>query len=510
MDHRQTAGHAGQGREDRLSKLGDSVLGHILSFLGTKEAARAAALSSRWRHIFASVHTVSLEQPEKPVPDYDHNGGYYDPNPPPPFNVVVQKALCARSRRPFPAAARVPLRALRVALESYAGGDASTVDQWVTGALMHAGPELQVHLRLRGVPDHAASSNEDVGETPVAPEAIDDNDDVASSADESAPQYWQLPPAVYTVPGQLFSSTALRSLCLASCRLCPPATISLPALRALHLTHVPDEEEHVQRLISACTFLADLTLEGCTTVTTLSLLDNTRLRGLTLRCCHKLATVTVDPTELRSLEYRGGVPGKSFLTVTGAGGFPSITSCKLNICAVCVDEASSPEQFAMLGSFLQQFTLAKYLHLSSVCMGSCFVELPAFPSLRYLQLNGCALHNDPGHVLGRHQHYFRDRKRVELLDAHHLHYNQYDSLDNALRATVPIAPCLRSRLRRINLVHYQGGRAQRMLAMFLLRNALLLDKLYCEFAQGPMWIQKELMREMESWVVSDTARKVFH
>ncbi|KAI5002574.1 hypothetical protein ZWY2020_027224 [Hordeum vulgare] len=99
---------------------------------------------------------------------------------------------------------------------------------------------------------------------------------------------------------------------------------------------------------------------------------------------------------------------------------------------------------------------------------------------------------------------------MELLQAHNLHYNQYDSLDNALRASVRIAPCLRSRVRRISLVHYQGGRAQRMLASFLLRNALLLNKLYCEFAQGPMWIQRELMREMESWVVNHTARKVFH
>jgi hypothetical protein len=57
---------AGRGRDDRLSKLGDGVLGHILSFLGAKEAGRAAALSSRWRHVFASVHTVSLEQPEEP------------------------------------------------------------------------------------------------------------------------------------------------------------------------------------------------------------------------------------------------------------------------------------------------------------------------------------------------------------------------------------------------------------------------------------------------------------
>ncbi|XBI21597.1 hypothetical protein VPH35_062700 [Triticum aestivum] len=146
-----------------------------------------------------------------------------------------------------------------------------------------------------------------------------------------------------------------------------------------------------------------------------------------------------------------------------------------------------------------------------------FKAHPAFPNLRYLQLNGRALHNDPGHVIiasintilkqapnlehltlffeppppethhkGRHQHYFRDRKRVELHDAHHLHYNQYNSLDNALRASVSIAPCRRSRLRRINLVHYQGGRAQRMIALFLLRNALLFEKLYYEFAQGRM------------------------
>uniref|UniRef100_A0A8I6Y685 At1g61320/AtMIF1 LRR domain-containing protein n=1 Tax=Hordeum vulgare subsp. vulgare TaxID=112509 RepID=A0A8I6Y685_HORVV len=550
MDHPQIAG---QGREDRLSKLRDGVLGHILSFLGTKEAGRAAALSSRWRYILASVHTVSLEEPEKPIPDYDPNGEYDDPHrPAQPFNTVVTKALYTRTWRPATTAASVPLRVLRVSLESCTAGDASTLNHCVAGALRDAGPELHVHLRLRSAPvcrrpdpdhdvpssdeDHAAGSDE----TPVVPEAIDDNDDVASSVDERPPPYWRLPPPLYTVCTQLFSSTALRSLSLGSFRLCPPATISLPALRALHLTQVPDAEEHVQRLISACKVLADLTLEACATVTTLYLVDNTCLRRLIVRCCHKLHTVTIDPSELRSLEYRGGVPGSSFLALPGGGGggFPSITSCKVDICAVCVDEASSPEQLATLGSFLQRFTLGKYLHLSSARMGSCFLELPLFPSLRYLRLHGRVLRDDPVHHVAstntilegapnlehltlffeppppetHHDgpHYFHDRKRMELLQAHNLHYNQYDSLDNALRASVRIAPCLRSRVRRISLVHYQGGRAQRMLASFLLRNALLLNKLYCEFAQGPMWIQMELMREMESWVVNNTARKVFH
>lgn len=47
---------------DRISGLTDDVLGHVLSFLPTKEAARAAALSRRWRHVFGSVHTISFEE----------------------------------------------------------------------------------------------------------------------------------------------------------------------------------------------------------------------------------------------------------------------------------------------------------------------------------------------------------------------------------------------------------------------------------------------------------------
>ncbi|KAL6645133.1 hypothetical protein ACP70R_016741 [Stipagrostis hirtigluma subsp. patula] len=54
--------HAGGGGEDRLSDLPDGVLGHILSFLPTKEAGRTAFLARRWRYMFANVHTMSFEQ----------------------------------------------------------------------------------------------------------------------------------------------------------------------------------------------------------------------------------------------------------------------------------------------------------------------------------------------------------------------------------------------------------------------------------------------------------------
>ncbi|KAM0862866.1 hypothetical protein ACQ4PT_034947 [Festuca glaucescens] len=367
------------GREDRLSRLGDGVLGHILSFLDTKEAARATTLSSRWRDILASVHTVSMEEPEGPIPEYvigEYGYELCQPDPTLPFTVVVTAALFARSRRPAPAAASPPLRALRVAMESYGGLEAFPVDQWVTYAMKHAAPELEVDLRVRRVPichrpythhPAAAGSDENAavyrGKAHVAPEEVDDedefddnddNDDVddsedevddsedevddaaeAASTDDSSDEtdsYWGPPPAVYTVPIRLFSCATLRSLRLGSCNLSPPAVISLPSLEALHLTHVPDEEEHVQRVISASPKLADLTLEACDTVKVLSLLDNRCLRRLIILCCHNLATITVDAQELQAFEYRVAVRGSSFLSVggSGAGSKPVLTSMHIH------------------------------------------------------------------------------------------------------------------------------------------------------------------------------------
>lgn len=191
----------------------------------------------------------------------------------------------------------------------------------------------------------------------------------------------------------LFSCAALRSLRLGSCSVSPPAAVRLPSLEALRLAHVPDADEHVQRLISGCPRLADLMLEACGSVTALSLLDNTCLRRLVLRCCHKLATVTADASELQFFEYRGAVPGNSFLTLRG--GLPSITTCKVDVCVCLEKEATSEDELAALGSFLQPFaSTTERLELCAARMGSCSVNLPAFASLRHLQLNGHVLQDD--------------------------------------------------------------------------------------------------------------------
>ncbi|KAL6907877.1 hypothetical protein ACP4OV_002047 [Aristida adscensionis] len=133
---------SGGGGGDRLSGLSDAVLGHILSFLPAAEAARAAALSRRWRDVFAYVHTVAFEEKDRPVradgdeeddarggwcglgccsPFYGGGGDDDDMDssdssaPALPFVTAVGAALLGRRRGPRVAGA--PLRALRVAPE---------------------------------------------------------------------------------------------------------------------------------------------------------------------------------------------------------------------------------------------------------------------------------------------------------------------------------------------------------------------------------------------------------
>lgn len=108
----------------------------------------------------------------------------------------------------------------------------------------------------------------------------------------------QFEPQKYSVLRGLFTCAVLRSLSLGSVRLTLPAAIALPSLETLLLADVTesDHERSMQRLISGCPRLADLTLEACYEMAPLS------VAGLALRCCHGLDTVVLDdmssPSEL--------------------------------------------------------------------------------------------------------------------------------------------------------------------------------------------------------------------
>ncbi|CAM0947774.1 unnamed protein product [Alopecurus aequalis] len=557
-------GHAAKPvGDDRISKLDDAVLGHVLSFLPSKQAARAAALSSRWRDFIACVHTLSFEEPDCGVPHYDDSSDSDDDgqlHPLSRFVAAITAAIVARHRTP---AATPPLRAFRVVLHRCKYGDSVAVDQWVSYALKRAGPELELDLRLRCLPIYChrgAGSDDDEeddnDDNPVSsadsiapPEddhTNDSEDDFVSSEDESVPSEDEdEDDRLYTVPSGLFSCSALRKLRIGPCRLSPPSAISLPSLAELLLTRVSDGEDEVQRLISACPRLADLTLESCDTVTVLSLLD-TRLRMLALRCCHNLSHVKVDVSELDAFEYKGSVPKMPFLTTFGATGWflamPSLATCTVEICG---GEVSGTEELTRLTMFLHHFASTKHLRLrcKHLCPGiggdDAVTRIPMFNNLQHLELWGhLPQDGDATDIVGMTSRILGQARNLEvlsfafetgtwtdieddgplacgrydctdreLLEAHRLRYNQYSSLD-APNGGAMIS-CLANSVREIHLVHYQGGRAQRTLARFLLRNAPVIDELWCQFADGPLWLQTELMREMKTWVMNHKANMVF-
>ncbi|CAN6355490.1 unnamed protein product [Urochloa humidicola] len=542
---------------DRLSKLEDRALVHILSFLPANEAARAAVLSSRWRHVFAAVHTVSLEEPEGTNTDDDEDThGNDSPSDrrkhrSPPFPSAVTAAIIGRHRRRGAA----PLRALRVAMERYRGSDSSTVDQWISYAVQQAAPDgLDLDLRLwcRRIlcerpyalreGNHQAGPEPDMFYRPLysSPGPTVDVDEDDDERDKTLDPPLLCDPPHYAVPKLLFSCAELRSLSLSSCRLAPPRTvITLPSLVTLLLSHAPDTGAAVERLVAGCPRLADLTLEVCEAVTTLTVLGGARLRRLALRCCHNLATVTVDSSELRTFEYRGAVPDASFLTLHGGAG--RVAYCKIDICGA---EATSDEELTNMRNLLQLFVNAKHLHLESDRLGTGFhkdvtASFASFSGLRHLEMRGCLPNSDtytgiinamrrvlehapnlealslafhpqkkspPENAWGGVCHETDDYCLEEELDAaHHLGYNP-----NLILATpTAMIPCLRSKVREINLVHYHGGTAQRALAKFLLCNAPALDTLWCEFAKGPMWTQVQLMREIKGWLINKSANTHF-
>ncbi|XP_026428087.1 F-box/LRR-repeat protein At4g14103-like [Papaver somniferum] len=56
--------------EDRISNLPDSLLHHILSFLGIKDGARTSIISKRWNYIWTTIPTLHFENtisPRNPI-----------------------------------------------------------------------------------------------------------------------------------------------------------------------------------------------------------------------------------------------------------------------------------------------------------------------------------------------------------------------------------------------------------------------------------------------------------
>ncbi|KAI5011091.1 hypothetical protein ZWY2020_013228 [Hordeum vulgare] len=525
---------SGSREKDRLSDLPDPLLGHVLSFLPTKEAGRAAGLSRRWRGAFCNVHTVSFaERPGARAGDW--STFYYEAEERKSCSWAllddVSSALLCRRRT---AGHHVPLRGLRFAFDRCHHWNFVHVDQWLSYVLRHAcSQELHLDLRFKIGPicrHRGAVDDED--EKGAVGSGTDDTDDEDRYAELR--RRW-----VYVLPRRLFTcSKVIRTLCVAYCRLKLPVAVSLPLLETLSITAPHrDGRRSIQRLISSCPRLVDLTLEAIHRLKRVSVLDK-RLRRFALRCCHNIESVDIDASELRSLDYCGAVPAEALLSLHGSPGVPS---CTVDFCRVLSDDAG----FMGFRLFMQKICDAKYLHLHHRRLDSRFflAGFPSFSSLTRLVLQGplqnCGVVVAVGRILEQTPNlevlslYMEERVAAtkntddtmgrDLIMDDDDYDDYYDDDDDAMEkemgaepgeeVTVPdepsfSMPCLRNRVKEINMVHYVGDETQRVLARLLFGSALVLERMCVVLVKGTFASQSKLKNEIDSWVVAG-AEKIF-
>ncbi|KAM0861847.1 hypothetical protein ACQ4PT_045629 [Festuca glaucescens] len=336
-------------RRDRISDLPDGVLGHVLSFLPTPEAGRAAVLSRRWRYIFGHMDTVSFEEYEGERSS-DWETFYFEAKE---FKSCSHKlldgisaALLCRRRC---AGDHVPLRSLRFAFHRFKPKwDALHVDQWLNYALDYADRELHLDLRFI-LGGHTCAHN-----GPPPDIAYGYRDETDSDSDD---EHQTL-----------------------------PVKVNLPCLEMLRLTGILlDSGRSVQRLVLSCPGLADLTLEAVRHLRTLSVL-HTRLRASTLICCHNAKSIHIDASELVTLEYRGAVPAELLLTLHGSP--PPQHSCRVDFCR---PTSKNVVEHAAFRRFMRSFSSSNHLHLHHGRLHSACLTgdgLPLFPRMTRLVLQG--------------------------------------------------------------------------------------------------------------------------
>ncbi|CAM0902266.1 unnamed protein product [Alopecurus aequalis] len=539
------------GRRDRLSDLPDLVLGNILSYLPNKEAARAAALSCRWRNIFCNLHTVSFQEREGARAN-DWSSFYYEAHErKSPSWALLDDVCSAFLCRHRCAGHHVPLRRFRVGFDSCHHWNHVHVNQWLSYVLRHSSQELHLDLRFWTGPICKRHDDDDDGEEKEADSGSDNTQD--GEPDYKPMLRWRS----YVLPRRLFTCTVIRTLRVAYCRLKLPAAVNLPFLETLSITTPSycDGWRSIQRLITSCPRLVDLTLEAVHQLKRVSVLDK-RLRRFALRCCHNLKSVDIDASELRSLNpFVHGRPLRS----------------------------SKAAEFDGFRRFMEKISDAKHLHLHHQSLECSLLSgFPLFSSLTRLVLQGslssCATVVSVGRVLQQtpnlevlslymekgvadkekddseedyvdeYEHdAYEEEEDVEEEDVHENGIQEQDTdeeeedidedvieededdADNGEDGAVgeeendlPIPPnqfvvpdessfsmpCLRHRVKEINMVHYHGDRTQRMMAKLLFRNALVLERMCIVLVRGRLALQSKLKNEIESWVVTD-AEKIF-
>ncbi|XP_078152589.1 F-box protein At4g22280-like [Carex rostrata] len=209
---------------DRISKLPDDILHHILSFLPLKEAGRTSILSHRWIHVWVSMQGLRF------YTDEFTNCG------PDKFISYVNAALPYRSKQ--------DLQVFKTFLLNDSPTNLAASTRWITHALMNDVRVLHIIIRSK-------SSGENV-----------------------------------ILPRPMLTSQSLEELGLFSFRnvnITSPNVMSLSQLKTLSMQQMDINSAFMETIISGCQRLENLNLHYCWI--TCSSISSRVLRNLVVENC---------------------------------------------------------------------------------------------------------------------------------------------------------------------------------------------------------------------------------
>ncbi|KAJ4803210.1 F-box family protein [Rhynchospora pubera] len=251
---------------DWISKLPDSVLHHIMSFMKAKAAVRTCVLSKRWRHLWASLQHLHFDFTEfegiQKLPWLEHV---------PKYRKFISRMLHERDN------IDVHTFDIQNFSEFYDDDDDDERGgEWVTYAIHHKARVIHFDINL----------------------------------------WSNLPQSIYTC-------TSLEELHVDMVDPAPiiyPASVSLPRLRSLDLTFV--DHHFLKLVLLQCPALESLSLSDCNGID-LSGIPFQKLRKLNVSCCTMLSAA--EELSLPSLESFMYVGSMRTLRVMGIESIPSLT-----------------------------------------------------------------------------------------------------------------------------------------------------------------------------------------
>jgi hypothetical protein len=449
-------------------------------------------LSRRWRDVYAGVPVVDLLDPK---------GGRYRDKQRVCFDQQVTGAILSK-------APGMPISTFR--LNTF-NPPCDLLDQWILIAVSSGVEEIDVKLRYL-----------DCSKRRLCP--------FVSSREASADfdqHEWK---RYVKTQHHLFGCPTLRRLRLANWTLDLPLGVAMSTtLHTLSLARIMDPEDQLQRLLSSCPRLTDLTLQECPSLTKITV-TSAHLRSFAIICCHHARRVNLSSSCLRLLQYKGGLPRKSLFKLANHAG---VVALKIEICEDLTGK--EPTEFSPVTELIKGCTKLVHLHLSfrpsMAHYGSLFTgALPCLQHLRHLGLQCCFRNENDVQAVAV---LLGDTENLEVLSLFPLGpetqkevctFNWYDSesdtepqdsgddgVDYSSRLTDGFWPthikCLDNKLRRINIQNYRG-QLEKILAKFLLSKAAALEEFLVTLTAGSSRNKRKIAKELRSWQLNQQTRVI--